>query len=185
MQMQMHRFESYTAKNTKEFTLSDACSPIVRVVGVHDGDTLTVVSELFPGAFFKKNVRVRGIDACEMRSKDDVLLQKAEIARDRVVQLVTGDSDFAARHTLSPSKTKQAIEERLERAVYHVTLIDIGIDKYGRVLACVQLPDGTSLSDTLLIEGLVYAYDGKARMTEAQQLSSSCDPDHQSTDIHV
>ena len=44
--------ESRTARNTREFTLADAVSPRVRVVGVHDGDTLTVISELFPGRYY-------------------------------------------------------------------------------------------------------------------------------------
>lgn len=163
--------ESRTARNTREFTLADAVSPRVRVVGVHDGDTLTVISELFPGRYYRYSVRVRGIDSCEMTSRDAQLHRRAEAARDRVVQLVTGDAAFALPPGLAPGKARLAVEERLERQTYLVTLEDVATDKYGRALAVVRLGDGASLGEVLLAEHLAFPYDGGSKLTDEEQRS--------------
>lgn len=44
-----------------------------------------------------------------------------------------------------------------------VELLSTGLDKYGRSLGIIVLPDGRSLGDILLSEGLAVPYEGGAR----------------------
>lgn len=44
-----------------------------------------------------------------------------------------------------------------------VELASVGLDKYGRSLGTIALPDGRDLSATMLQEGLAVPYEGGAR----------------------
>lgn len=44
-----------------------------------------------------------------------------------------------------------------------VELLSTGLDKYGRSLGVITLPDGRSLGDIMLAEGLAVPYEGGAR----------------------
>ncbi len=141
----------------------------VRVVDVHDGDTVRVVGIMTGApdasasdasdasdAVFTLSVRLRGIDAAEVNTADPAARQKAFRARDRVVQLVSRDPTVAL---LTPG----IIRERLAASVCLADLRNVGIDKYGRVLADVLVdapgrPGCLSIADVLLAEGLARRY---------------------------
>jgi endonuclease YncB( thermonuclease family) len=109
----------------------------VRVNRVYDGDTVIVT---LPGVtpFFGKNigVRLRGIDAPEISAKG-CERQLALRSRDRVKSLLAGAKK--------------------------VDLLEVGKDKYFRILADVQA-DGKSVSRILLQENLARPYDGGTKL---------------------
>ena len=105
-----------------ELTLQD-CEPWVppivggRVVKVYDGDTITVASRM-PGLrdspIYKFSVRLRGIDTPELRTKDMREKAAAVVARDALAERIMGRD---------------------------VHLREVGVEKYGRLLADVCLGD--------------------------------------------
>ena len=124
------RLRACTDKNTEKFL------PELRrakVVSVYDGDTLTIAARHArhgPPYLFK--VRLEGIDAPELRGSSAAEKEAALAARDWLRQQVLGKP---------------------------VTLENISLEKYGRVLATVKRR-GTDLSKLALDEGHAVRYDG-------------------------
>lgn len=58
-------------------------------------------------------------------------------------------------------KAALAFVNTLVKAGDQVTLMSHSLDKYGRVLASVQLPDGRDLAATLVTNGFAAPWDGK------------------------
>lgn len=111
---------------------------ILRVV---DGDTLLVEAMPWPQQRIEVYVRIRGIDAPETRSK-------------------------CARIRLAGTNAKQALEE-LTTPSAKIRLVHISGDKYfGRIVADVVLPDGSSAADSLRLAGLLQDYDGGRKPRE-------------------
>lgn len=134
-----------------------------RVVDVYDGDTLTLVLHVFSD-FRKVQVRLVGIDTCEMKSKDDHLRETAVKARDRVIQLATG-----ARH-LPVMNTRKAVQAFLASKPFVVYVECQEQDKYGRTLANIGKDKGGPwFSDILVRENLAFTYGGGTKLTEDQQ----------------
>ena len=102
-----------------------------RVVGVHDGDTITV--RLSAGT---EKVRLVGIDTPEL---DDVREEYRAAAREA--------RDFARREI----EGKTVVLERDPRQGDR--------DKYGRLLRYVVLGDGSSFNGTLVRTGHAWVYD--------------------------
>jgi endonuclease YncB( thermonuclease family) len=109
------------------------------VLKVIDGDTFEARVHLWPGLFTTTRVRLRGIDAPEM---------KARCAEER-------DRADAARETL------RAILAEGEVGIAHVTL-----DKYGgRVVADASTVTTPDVSTAMLKSGLARRYDGGRRQS--------------------
>lgn len=107
------------------------------VVEVVDGDTIGVRVHVWLGQQIETRVRLLGIDAPELRAHCAEERQRAEAARDFLVQ-------WLARR--------------------EVVLREIRHDKYGgRVLARVATIDGRDIAGELLARGLVRPYDGHRR----------------------
>ena len=107
------------------------------VVRVVDGDTIEVRAEIWLDLAITVGVRLRGIDAPELRGR---CLRETALAR--------------------------AATDRLAAAAGSGRLIltDIVHDKYaGRALADVATADGTDLAGLMLASGLARAYDGGTR----------------------
>lgn len=102
------------------------------VASVHDGDTLTVHCEI-RGVLENMNIRVRGIDAPELK----------------------GDSKTAAAAVREV--VKQACHSK------YVRILNCGSDKYGRLLGDVILEGGESLSAFLVRQQLVKVYTGQKK----------------------
>ncbi len=112
-----------------------------QVLRIIDGDTLEVRVPVWLGQELVTKVRLRGIDAPEIRGACGTEREQALRARDRLEALVAGKP---------------------------VWLTEIGLDKYhGRVVARLMAGEESRPVDAgaaLLREGHARAYDGKARM---------------------
>jgi micrococcal nuclease len=107
------------------------------VLKVRDGDTLEVEAHVWPSQIVRTAVRLRGIDAPELKARCAAERDAAEAARERLRTLVAGGE---------------------------VQLLDIAGDKYfGRVLAKVEAGSTRDVGATLLREGLVAPYEGGRR----------------------
>jgi micrococcal nuclease len=116
----------------REEIAGPVAAEILRVI---DGDTLLVEAQPWPQQKMEVYVRIRGIDAPELKSK-------CEASRLAGVD---------ARHAL----------EALATQSNHIQLTRISGDKYfGRIVADVILSDGKNVADDLLVAGLVRIYDG-------------------------
>lgn len=109
----------------------------VQVLRVVDGDTLDVSARIWLDQEIKTRVRLREIDAPELRAPCVGEQRRAEMARDAVIALTT-----SGQHHLR----------------------EVGRDKYGgRVVARLTLGDGRDLGDVLLARGLARPYGGGRR----------------------
>jgi endonuclease YncB( thermonuclease family) len=110
-----------------------------RVITVVDGDTIRVAALVWPGHEVTVSVRIRGIDAPEMKSRCEAERRAAERARAVLEDIVAAGA---------------------------VRLSSIGGGKYyGRVLADVEAADGTALAGALLSRDLVRPYGGGRRQS--------------------
>jgi endonuclease YncB( thermonuclease family) len=107
---------------------------IGQVIKVYDGDTITIAASLpIPNApIYRFPVRLRGIDAPEMKCKNE-------------------DEKIAARIS----------QKALEDLILHknVTLKNVETEKYGRILADVFFYD-VNLSEFMLKNNYAVEYDG-------------------------
>lgn len=159
------KFKSYDI-TTPKFTLNYQ-KFYARVVDILDGDTIALIINLFNN-FYKFNVRIHGIDTCEMKSKDSHNKELAVKARDTVFYLVCNESitkDFI---------TKDFIRETLNSNVFLVWVECFDFDKYGRLLANVFVlkndKKDESIGEYLLKHKLAYEYLGEKKLSESQQL---------------
>ena len=113
-----------------------------KVIRVIDGDTLDAMVDLGFDIWVKKRIRLEGIDAYEIRTRNKVEKIKGYAARDRVIEV-------------------------LKMSDNEITLISLGKGKYGRCLGRVQLAkghirsekyEGETLNDMLLKEGYAKKY---------------------------
>lgn len=110
---------------------------IARVINVYDGDTIEVLANVWPGHQINVRVRIRGIDAPEIRSKCAVERSAAIFARDYLRKYIANQP---------------------------IRLTNIKGGKYfGRVLANVETHAGNDVEMALLESGLVRPYRGKRR----------------------
>jgi endonuclease YncB( thermonuclease family) len=109
----------------------------IEVVRVIDGDTLEARVHLWPGLEMMTRVRLRGIDAPELKAHCPEERELAEIARDALQQmLAAGD----------------------------VAIFNVGPDKYnGRVVADAATRGTPNVSSALLSAGYVRRYGGGHR----------------------
>jgi micrococcal nuclease len=107
------------------------------LISVIDGDTLLVEARPWPQHHVTVLVRIRGIDAPELKAKCQSARRAAERAKERLADLAHG----------------------------RIRLTNIAGDKYfGRVVADVSVGDADDVGASLLAQGLVKAYDGGRRV---------------------
>ena len=109
-----------------------------RVVKVVDGDTVDVDIDLGFGITKRERVRLAGVNAPELHSKDAAEKSAAAASRQFAVDWVTARGDVFLR-------TEKEHE------------------KYGRYLAWVEADDGSSLNDELVASGHGVPYRGGTR----------------------
>ena len=107
------------------------------VVEVLDGDTFLAEAIVWPGHSVRVNVRIRGIDAPEMKARCDAERAAALRAREALASLFGADPI----------------------AISNIS----GAKYYGRVLADVTTADGQGVASVLLGEKLVRPYGGGRR----------------------
>ena len=107
------------------------------VVRVLDGDTFEARVHVWPGIDITTKVRLRGIDAPELRARCPDERSKAEAARDALAAMLEEGSVFVTR---------------------------VGLDKYGgRVLADAGTRSVADVGAAMLAAGLARPYDGGKR----------------------
>jgi len=107
------------------------------VVKVLDGDTFLADAAVWPGQTVRVNIRIRGIDAPEMKARCDAERIAAVRARDKLAELLAGEP---------------------------VAISNIaGAKYYGRVLADVFTSDGLEIALVLIDQHLVRPYAGGRR----------------------
>lgn len=119
-----------------------------RVIGVHDGDTIKCVIQLYED-FYTFSVRVYGIDTPEMKPPTKDIAIKA---RNRLIELLTN------RQFTNTTDKKRDIDSYFQQNYTEIELECIEMDKYGRVLANIG-----NVADTLVNEGLAHRYYGKTK----------------------
>ena len=110
----------------------------VYVIKVYDGDTITIVyKNESDKKVYKGSLRLRGIDAPEIRTKNKNEKEIAQIAKNRLNTLVFNK---------------------------YIRLEKIDYDKYGRILADIYVKN-KNISDLLINERLGVKYDGGTKNT--------------------
>ena len=104
------------------------------VTSIYDADTFTVTIRSWPPVIGERiKVRVKGIDAPELKAKCVDELRLARAAKQKTVEML--------------------------RAAKTIELRELGRDKYFRLLADVYV-DGKNLADALIKQGFARRYDG-------------------------
>lgn len=135
-----------------------------RVVSCYDADTMTIIIDI-NGKYNKYNIRLNGIDSCEIKSKIKENKERAIKARNRVLQWL------GLNVNLETEYTRNQIQKMLMDDVYLIWIHCGKFDKYGRLLASIYLnaTDGISCADMLLAEKYAYVYEGGTKLTEEEQ----------------
>lgn len=107
------------------------------IENVVDGDTVDAVVDLGFTVFVKVRFRLFGLDTMEKNDRDPVKREQARLA-----------TEFVKTKCLNTP----------------VTLKSHKTDKYGRWLAEIFLPDGSTVNNQLITEGLAIPYFGGKRM---------------------
>lgn len=161
----------------EEFKLYDVSTPFFdmngintygRVVDIHDGDTMKIILPLM-NKHYKFNVRLNGIDTCEIKSHNVENKNKALQARNKICHLIQEKWNYDKKDI----NTQKEIKEFLNSFVCIVFVKCFKFDKYGRLLADIYIDcdnHETSLSDILINEKLAYAYDGGKKLSEEEQI---------------
>jgi endonuclease YncB( thermonuclease family) len=148
--------------STPHFSLN-GLSTYGRLVDIYDGDTLKIVLQVLDG-FYKFDVRLKGIDTCELKSQNVENKKRALKARHRVCKMV--EEEYGNDEGIK-FETSKEIKEYLQNIVSIVYVKCYEFDKYGRVLADVYIGNESttrnSISEILLRENLAYVYDGGSR----------------------
>lgn len=109
-----------------------------KVIKVYDGDTITIAAKLLyleNSPIYRFSIRLRGIDTPEIKTKSLIEKEFAEKAQHALSDLI------------------------LHKIVY---LTDVGMDKYGRVLANVYY-EKINISKWMLEKGYAVEYNGKTK----------------------
>ena len=160
----------YNNKNTNFFSLT-GITTWARVVDLYDGDTLTCVVPLH-NCFYKFQVRLMGIDTCEMHSKNEKNKVLANQAKKELLELITGKTDL-----LKICPNRNCLRNYFDNNVHLVYIECEDFDKYGRLLAKVYKDDSKqhlSVNEILVSLKLAYPYLGQHKLSESEQLLHLC-----------
>lgn len=110
-----------------------------RVIKVYDGDTITIASKIpIPNSpLYRFQVRLSGIDTPEIKGKTKIEKEMARLARDSLSKIILGR---------------------------WVTLRDVKLEKYGRILAYVEC-DGVCINSWMIKRRFAVIYDGGKKKT--------------------
>lgn len=150
----MTSWEQYTRFNTAPLDLVGLYGPC-RVVSVHDGDTMKVVTRVFPDEFRMLTLRLAGIDTPEIRGGGPEETALAVRARDSVLRWLNPE-------LFADSQTVSDIQSKLDSVPVVATVECLGQDKYGRELARLHNDRGC-INDILLAEDNADVYEGKKK----------------------
>ena len=117
-----------------------------KIIRVYDGDTVTIAARfkidgVYVPKLFRYNVRLRGIDSPEMKTKNSTEKSLALKSRDALTELIM---------------------DRMVR------LENVEYDKYGRILANIITEDGINVSNWMISNGYAVEYDGGTKHRPAE-----------------
>jgi endonuclease YncB( thermonuclease family) len=117
-----------------------------KIIRVYDGDTVTIAARfkidgVYVPKLFRYNVRLRGIDSPEMKTKNSTEKSLALKSRDALTELIM---------------------DRMVR------LENVEYDKYGRILANVITEGGINVSNWMIENGYAVEYDGGTKHRPAE-----------------
>ena len=117
-----------------------------KIIRVYDGDTVTIAARfkidgVYVPKLFRYNVRLRGIDSPEMKTKSSTEKSLAIKSRDALTELIM---------------------DRMVR------LENVEYDKYGRILANVITEGGINVSNWMISNGYAVEYDGGTKHRPAE-----------------
>lgn len=119
------------------FTFSGQVFRSVRLLKVYDGDTVTVALPIgLESALARVNVRLSGIDACEIRGEDKV---NGAVARMMLLQALKVPADPSEKYD----------EEFICDNDVRIDVHCLDFEKYGRMLAYVAPEGGDCVNDAL------------------------------------
>lgn len=150
--------------NTPYFSLKGV-ETYARVIDVYDGDTITLVFDV-NGYFLKFKCRLVGIDTCEIRSKNKENKRLAQLAKNRLFNLITNT-------LIDEENSKKELVKYFDENMYIIWIQCDEFDKYGRLLInCYFTSESPkSFSNILVEEKLAYPYDGETKLSEEQQVA--------------
>jgi len=124
-----------------------------KIVKVYDGDTVTVSARLYitekqTTKLFRFNVRLRGIDSPEIKSKN---------ANERILAI----------------EARDGLQSLIMNQV--VTLENVAYDKYGRILADIITKEGVNVSDWMLGNDYAVKYNGGTKHRPSEWTDISLD----------
>jgi endonuclease YncB( thermonuclease family) len=156
-------FHEHTIDNTSKFSFS-GIETVCRLVDIYDGDTVLVVFE-YHGTFIQITVRLDGIDAPEIRSKDLLEKQQGFLARQKIIDLTCNGNltvDTLTVDTLTVESSRADVQEHLKHEIVLVWLRCFDFEKYGRLLGSVSTYKNNEIGDdigrALIDSGLAKVY---------------------------
>ena len=145
--------------DTPVFSLNGIKS-YARIVNIIDGDTVSLVIPVFNN-YFKFNIRIKGIDTCEIHNSDPLIKEHGMKAKQKLC-------DIISKVKLNIDNKKDIIEY-LKNNIILVWIECFDFDKYGRLLAEVYTKDKTQIiSKCLIDEKLAYLYNGDTKKTDEE-----------------
>lgn len=170
----VERFRDHRTGNTRDLSRAlESTDAIARVVALHDGDTLTAIFDAL-GGFYKIHVRLDGIDTPEINSKTPANRRVAEMARDRLLDMIVEGTREGTREGSNKGPSTNGFEAFLDGDVYLVRIQCGRCEKYGRLLGRLSSAYSDALSpsfnDRLCSERLALRYSGGAKLTDAEQM---------------
>ena len=150
------RLRSYTHENTEYYHFDDK-KFYCKVVGVYDGDTITVIVRLNKG-YYKYKVRMSGYDSPEMKPRLN------NINREQIIA--------------DANRAKKVLSELILNKIVVIHVQNKTWDKYGRLLGVVysQIPKRGitmksyrfNVNEYMIERGLGYVYNGGTKKTLSQ-----------------
>lgn len=130
-------------KSAKEQTIIRTGFEVVKIV---DGDGLIVKNIITKK---EEEIRLYGIDAPEIKRRDKLTQDERELHLPGSYLLTLGYKSFDfLRNKIKPGRKVTIVQESSNL-----------LDKYGRTLAYVILPNGKSINEILLENGFAKPYD--------------------------
>jgi len=148
-------YSSHTMDNTPNFSFS-GIETVCRLVDIYDGDTVFVIFE-YHGTFIQISVRLEGVDAPEIRTKDLLEKQQGILARQKIIDLTCSDNEVD--HTLTVESSRAEVQEHLKHETVLVWLRCFDFEKYGRLLGNVSTyKNNVDIGRALIDSGLAKVY---------------------------
>jgi endonuclease YncB( thermonuclease family) len=167
-------WKQYNYDNVEPFSFNNIYSTC-RVIDIYDADTITCAFE-FKKDIYKINVRLMGIDSCELKSNNAKVKDKAYEARQFLTNLILKDNNIniSVDRYIKRKKLREILTDNVCLINLHCGIFE----KYGRTLGYIYNKNITkensnkinSYNHILIKNKLAYSYTGNTKITENEQL---------------